>query len=431
MPFDANGNFSLVPGTIVADGMNVLPSQHNPPFQDVANGLSQAVVRDGRAPMTGPLNMNGNKITGVASGSQPTDVVTFADISDLGVAIGDGKWSLRDLSPNWLRRNGGIYEIADYPVLAAMLPALPDGVVWANQTLPGAVKVNKIVPGGGQFVAFCDGGKIFASSDGSEWEEKTSGTAQNLIDGAYGNGVWCGVAANRTTCISGDANTWSLGSISTITSSGGVSCVAFKNGLFLIGGEDIVSAIARSVIVTSEDATSWSSNKLTGYYGSIQAFGHNGSIFLAGGSGANIFNSTDADTWTRVDVGASVGTQDIGNDGSLFVLVGSGGIFTTTNGTTVVQRSSQGATAVDYSDGVGWLAVGGAGSARISANGTSWTVSATGTALDLLTVCHDPGSPYRYLVGGASGLVLEGLRTQPTQFRVPNDDPTYGWVRAL
>src|SRR5690242_20650859 len=76
MPFDSNGNYTLTAGYLAVAGQTILPSQHNPVLEDLAlNGLSNVLVRDGRAPMTGALNMNSFKITNLLSGSSALDAV--------------------------------------------------------------------------------------------------------------------------------------------------------------------------------------------------------------------------------------------------------------------------------------------------------------------------------------------------------------------
>lgn len=81
MPYDSNGNASLVPGYFVQNGDDVLPSQHNPPLEDIASMLSQALLRDGRAPLTGNLNGNGNKITNLAAPTNSNDAARLADLT--------------------------------------------------------------------------------------------------------------------------------------------------------------------------------------------------------------------------------------------------------------------------------------------------------------------------------------------------------------
>lgn len=80
MPFDSNGNASLVPGYFVQNGDDVLPSQHNPPLEDVASMLGQTLLRDGRAPLSGNLNANGNKVTNLAPPTNPNDAARLTDL---------------------------------------------------------------------------------------------------------------------------------------------------------------------------------------------------------------------------------------------------------------------------------------------------------------------------------------------------------------
>lgn len=67
MPRDELGNYSLPPSYFVRVGDDVLPSQHNPPFEDIAQALTGSVARSGVGSMNGPLNMNGNGVLNVSS----------------------------------------------------------------------------------------------------------------------------------------------------------------------------------------------------------------------------------------------------------------------------------------------------------------------------------------------------------------------------
>ena len=83
MPYDSNGNFSLVPGYLAVEGQTILPSQHNPPLEDIASGMSQVIVRSGVAPWLGSQNANGFKITNLGTGSNPGDAVTYAQLLEI------------------------------------------------------------------------------------------------------------------------------------------------------------------------------------------------------------------------------------------------------------------------------------------------------------------------------------------------------------
>jgi microcystin-dependent protein len=55
MPTDANGNYALPGGYLAVAGTTILPSQHNPPLEDVASGLTARLMRSGAGAMTGQL----------------------------------------------------------------------------------------------------------------------------------------------------------------------------------------------------------------------------------------------------------------------------------------------------------------------------------------------------------------------------------------
>lgn len=73
----SNGVYTLPPGYFATDGTTIEVWQHNPPFEDVAQALTDSLPRDGSAPMTGNLAMGSNKITGLAAGTNPADAVRF------------------------------------------------------------------------------------------------------------------------------------------------------------------------------------------------------------------------------------------------------------------------------------------------------------------------------------------------------------------
>lgn len=94
MPRDSNGNVSPPPGTIVAPGDVILPSQHNPVVTEYAYLLSQSLSRDGQGGMRAVLSMNGNRISGVGTPINPTDALRLSDsqsIFDAGISSADVK----------------------------------------------------------------------------------------------------------------------------------------------------------------------------------------------------------------------------------------------------------------------------------------------------------------------------------------------------
>lgn len=89
MPFDSGGVWSLTPGYLAVTGQLILPSNHNPPLEDIAiNGLSAVMVRDGRAPATGNWNMGNFRLTNLANGISANDAVNFSQLTALTASQG-------------------------------------------------------------------------------------------------------------------------------------------------------------------------------------------------------------------------------------------------------------------------------------------------------------------------------------------------------
>ncbi|MBO9580334.1 MAG: hypothetical protein J7498_05535 [Sphingobium sp.] len=73
MPRDANGNYTLPGGSIVATGDTILPSQHNPPLLDIAQSMTNSLSRDGLGGMRAALDMGGFKISNILAATLPGD----------------------------------------------------------------------------------------------------------------------------------------------------------------------------------------------------------------------------------------------------------------------------------------------------------------------------------------------------------------------
>jgi microcystin-dependent protein len=87
VPRDSNGSYSLPSGTLVSTGDNILVSQHNPPFQDIAQSITNSLDRDGKGGMRADLAMGGNKITGLTPGTADTDAATVGQIAGAVISV--------------------------------------------------------------------------------------------------------------------------------------------------------------------------------------------------------------------------------------------------------------------------------------------------------------------------------------------------------
>src|SRR3546814_15892396 len=84
MPRSSDGAYSLPSGSLVNIGEDIVPSQHNPPLQDIAQALSDSLSRDGRGGMRPNLDMGGFKARNLAPGTQPNDAATVPQIGGVG-----------------------------------------------------------------------------------------------------------------------------------------------------------------------------------------------------------------------------------------------------------------------------------------------------------------------------------------------------------
>ena len=134
MPFDSDGNFSRIHNweDDRRNGIEIVTDHHDEEDDNFANGLSQCLLRDGRAPLKDNFDAGNFQIKNLRQANLDDDAVNFAQlksqISELKTAllanvnssakIGDIKMSvLSSNHDNWLLCNGQEVNRADYPDL--------------------------------------------------------------------------------------------------------------------------------------------------------------------------------------------------------------------------------------------------------------------------------------------------------------------------
>lgn len=441
MPDSPSGVYSLPPSYKVANGDLTDASQHNPPFEDVQQALTNRLHRDGRTPWTGNQNANGNKLTNLKDGTDPQDAATVSQLSDLGTGIGDGKWSVNDLGPNWLRRDGALYDRSDYPDLADMLPTLPDGVTWET-FYQGSAGAHYIVkhPSGGYvlFRAYSNGGTsytdIYRSTNGLHWDVISTIDNFSLQQAVYGNSIWLAFDSQGRSITSPDLLTWAS-PVTVFTyadNPGGRAAVAFGK-FWAVGISGSIGGIYH--VKSSTDGQTWTEEK-TFPSAPVGIDFLNGNLIVTGVSGM-IQDTSDGVNWNARTSGVAAPLFGAIYGNNLYVAFGSSGtIVTSPNLSAWTQRTSGTSNSLragTYSSS-GFMLVGRSGTATISpsTSGTSWSLAPTGLNVHFINVIIEEDNPNSYLVTDSTTTAIwRGLRTLPTQFRVPNDDPTYGWIRAL
>jgi hypothetical protein len=81
MSRNGSGVYSLPAGNPVVTGTVISTSWANNTMNDLASAMTDSVAADGQTPMTGPLNLNSNKVTNLANGVLTGDAVNFGQFS--------------------------------------------------------------------------------------------------------------------------------------------------------------------------------------------------------------------------------------------------------------------------------------------------------------------------------------------------------------
>lgn len=106
MPSDSNGLYSLPAGYLATTGLTILASQHNPPLEDIAAGLTARLMRSGVAPMTGPLWLaDGVEATPGLSFNSAKTTGLFKSTLGMGVSVGGSQ--VMDFGTSATFKDGG------------------------------------------------------------------------------------------------------------------------------------------------------------------------------------------------------------------------------------------------------------------------------------------------------------------------------------
>lgn len=89
MSRNGSGTYSLPAGNPVSSGSVISSSWANTTLSDIATALTGSIASDGQTPITGNLNMAGNKITSLGTGTLPTDAPNLTQVTT-AVAITGG-----------------------------------------------------------------------------------------------------------------------------------------------------------------------------------------------------------------------------------------------------------------------------------------------------------------------------------------------------
>lgn len=419
MPRSGDGVWTDIPNIIAVPGQTIESADWN---------NYRADLRDNEFNAARPITAGGTGATNATDAL--TNLGGVGQANFLGAfSIGDGFYSARDISSvdgTWLRRDGAIYDIADYPTLGALFPALPAGLVFSSLFAASAI-VRGIGYGNGVVIAVGEGGLILTSTDnGANFTIQPSGVTDRLRAVAYGNGKFVivgetsgGGSGVRLIADESDLSVWTASS-----ATNPIQDIVFANTLF-------VTVSSGLDIETSNNGSSWTGRTSAITTGGLRSVTYGGGRFIIAGDGASsgrqIQTSVDGVSWTQTNFATTyVGFTSVNYaNGNAIITTSTGGAIFSSNLTTWTSRavasgSLNGAT---YIDGF-WVVVGNAGT-FYSQNQVSWSVNTNYPSLDIVAV-----GDTAYQAGFSPNQIIRSVVADSGQFQVPNDDPNYGWIKA-
>lgn len=328
------------------------------------------------------------------------------------------------------------------------------GIVWGTPQEDRGVGENKwigdmnqihgMVYGGGKFVVpagYIVGtvhySKIFTSTDGVNWESPSiagTGTKGLLQDVAYnGSGTFVAVGNSvspsllPTVIVSTDNGlSWSSNNVQFLNGEGNYTFSDAHNFRCVIwDGVKFIAGSQRGNIFTSTDGFNWTfAGNAAANIGDIavKESMSGEKLYVAVGrinstSKGRVFMSNNAVNWTDCTPGADVYSQfngvSYGNE--KFIVVGDNGvILSSENGTNWTEVATGGAHLYDvrYLNSQ-FIAVGASGKVLVSSDGTAWTDnSITGLVKPLWGIAYDGNGTY--ITGGDGGVIVSTIRARLT-----------------
>ena len=220
MPFDGSGNFNRDrgPDTWKSDaeaGIRIKSDLHDINDNDLANGLSLALLKDGQSSPTADINWNGKKITNLGAPVNPTDAATkaYADadvthslpLKDLLVDLDEIQIANSESVPQWQRA-----KVTAANLRASVTPIGFGGDYWGDVAPPGWLfAYGQAVSRTTYAKLFAKLGTVFGTGDGT--------TTFNLPDkrgrASFGKDDMGGTSADRLTALAGGINGDTLGAV--------------------------------------------------------------------------------------------------------------------------------------------------------------------------------------------------------------------------
>ena len=123
MSRNGSGTYNLPVGNPVVTGTTITSNWGNTTMSDIATAITGSVAADGQTPITGNLQMGGNKITGMADGTATTDAATYGQVVGINSVITGAiqMWPTASAPTGYLLCAGSAVSRTTYAALFAVI----------------------------------------------------------------------------------------------------------------------------------------------------------------------------------------------------------------------------------------------------------------------------------------------------------------------
>ena len=262
-----------------------------------------------------------------------------------------------------------------------------DGITWTEGTPAVSNTMNDVTFGGGTWVAVGLNGKIQTSTDGNTWTERTSGTSNQLWKVRHNGSQFVAVGVSDTCLYSSDGTSWSTGNN---TGNGKAMFGLFWDGTNWNCGQ---GASGGQWQTTNPATTSWTNRGTGGAENYGGSYDGTNSVWAFIDNAEIITSSDNGTSYSSSSIGTALADFDLASDGNgHWISAGdnnevnyatsittaaqlrSGGNWNSNTITTDANWISQQTRSVFYNPDLSlWMVCGASGGIATSSNGTTWT----------------------------------------------------------
>ena len=123
MSRNGSGIYNLPTGNPVVTGTTITSNWANTTLSDLATAMTGSIAADGQTPVTGNIQMGGNKITGMADGTSANDAVNFGQLAAVNSVITGTiqMWPVASAPSGYLLCAGSAVSRTTYAALFAVI----------------------------------------------------------------------------------------------------------------------------------------------------------------------------------------------------------------------------------------------------------------------------------------------------------------------